>query len=84
MNEYQPARNVHDALRHIDNFMAAILSDVDRYVASPSDFDAVDYFRDVACAVCTRYVLEWTVARIEVFGMQLLKLPPNNIREIRQ
>ena len=66
MNEYQPARNVHDALRHIDNFMAAILSDVDRYVASPSDFDAVDYFRDVAaCAAEARLMAQWVREQIK-------------------
>jgi len=52
----KPPKNVHDALRHIDNLLSAIMRDIDNYTENPGDY-APEYFRSVSGAAADARLL---------------------------
>lgn len=55
-HEFTPPKNIHDAFRHIQNLLSAVMQDVDRYIENPGNFEP-EYFRDVSGAAADAHML---------------------------
>ena len=50
-------KNIHDALRHLQNLTMGIARDTENYLDSPGDYVPSEYFEDVKDAALTAHLL---------------------------